>query len=74
MKISQDQLAKAVEEQMMKYDAGIAEEVKKVVDEVSKEAKQVIDDHITFKDRTGKYRKSLEIKNAYEDEHVKRNV
>lgn len=74
MKISQDQLANAIQEQLLKYDKEVAEEVKKCVDDVSKEAKQIIDEHITFQDRTGKYRKSLEIKTVYEDEFVKKNV
>lgn len=46
----------------------VAKAVKKAVKDVAKEAKDEIDSHITFNDRTGQYRKSLSIKKISESE------
>lgn len=48
----------------------VAKAVKKAVKEVAQEAKDEIDSHITFNDRTGQYRKSLSIKKSAKAKHL----
>ncbi len=72
MRISPNELAGAVEKQLKLYNTEIAKEIKKTVDDVSKETKDIIDSHMTFKDKTGNYRKSIRLTTAYEDTYTKK--
>lgn len=72
--VSIDDLQRAILEEMEKYSWDVTDGVKKAVDTVSKEVNEEIKNHITFKERTGKYVKSFRIKKAYEDGYKKVNI
>lgn len=72
--IAIDELAKAIAEELENYSDEVAEKTKEAVDEVAKEAKEEIDRHITFHDKTGKYRKSLSVKTVRETKNNKTKV
>jgi len=69
-----DELADVIAEYMNNYTQDITDGVKKAVDIVSKEVNDEIKNHITFKQRTGKYVKAFRIKTSYEDRYNKRNT
>ncbi len=70
MKISPDKLQKEISKQLTFYDKEIAKGIKKAVEDVAKETKDVIDSHITFNDRTGDYRKAMKVKTVKNTEWI----
>jgi len=64
--------AKAVADALEDYSLEVAEAAKEAVDEVAKAADQEIKKHITFKDRTGDYRKSMRMKVSYDGPYDRR--
>ena len=72
MKINPNELADAVNKQLQLYNKDVAKAIIKTVEEVAEETKEVIDQHMTFEDRTGKYRSSIRLTTAYEDEYTKK--
>lgn len=69
-----DQLSDSIGKMLDEYCLDITEETKKNVDKVTKECDEEIKNHITFKQRTGKYVKSFRTKTSYEDKLNKRNT
>ncbi len=63
-----DNLAAAIMEDLQNLNTNTEKSVKQAVEEVAKETKNVIDDHITFNEITGDYKKSMAIKKTYESE------
>lgn len=72
MKISPDNLQEAISNQLKLYDKDVAKAIKKTVEDVASETKDVIDAHMTFKDISGKYRDSIKLTTQYEDEYTKK--
>ncbi|MCQ2979631.1 MAG: hypothetical protein MJ245_07530 [Clostridia bacterium] len=71
MKINPSDLADAVNNQLKLYDKNVAKAIKKTVEDVAKETKDVIDSHMTFNDISGKYRDSVKLTTLYEDDYKK---
>lgn len=70
MNISPEQLKDAVEMELKNTILKLLKN-KKCSWWSRKRNKKIIDDHITFKDVTGNYRKSLKLKKTYEDDYTK---
>lgn len=69
-----DDLTSEIMNQLNLYSDEVAEKVKEVVDEVSKDVMQEIKNHCQFEERTGKYVKSFKIKTVKESKRNKTNV
>lgn len=72
--VSVDDLAKAILAELTEYTDFASEKMKEAVDEVAKEAKTEIDQHTSFRDISGKYRKSLSIKLVQETKRTKKKI
>lgn len=70
-KVTVDDLAYAIESQLSEYGEKITEGIKNKVDIVAKECNEEIKNHITFKNRTGKYLKAFAIKTTLESKNIK---
>lgn len=71
-KVKVDELAKAIANELKGYAEEVTEKSKEAVDEVSKEAQKIVKNKAPV--RTGKYKKSIKVKKAYESLTEKRNV
>lgn len=69
-----NELATAIIGELESYSEAAAEKMKEAVDEIAEEACREIEQHITFEDRTGKYRKSLSVKTKSETPKSKTKV
>ncbi|MCT8978656.1 hypothetical protein N4T77_18870 [Clostridium sp. CX1] len=69
-----DDLADLIAEYMGNYSQDVADGVKKAVDTVADEVNQEIKNHITFKERSGKYVKAFRLRTLYEDRYSKRKA
>lgn len=65
-------LAKAIQEELALYSNGVIKEIKKAVDDTSKELLDDIREHAPK--RTGKYRRAMAVKNIYENANGKKKV
>lgn len=72
--VSSDGLSDLISEYMSNYVQDITDGIKKDIDIVSNETNEVIKDHITFNQPSGKYVKAFRIKTTYEDRLNKRNT
>ncbi|MCQ2911888.1 MAG: hypothetical protein MJ244_06825 [Clostridia bacterium] len=70
MKISPDKLQKEISKQLTFYNKEVAKDIKKAVEDVANETKDVIDSHITFNNRTGDYKNAMNVKTVKESEFV----
>ena len=76
-KIKVNQFTKAINDILKDYSDEVIQATKEIVDEVSKEALNIVKSKApvkTGKLKTGKYKKSLKIKNSYESLTEKRKT
>ena len=59
-------LAKAIAGELEEYGETITQKTKESVDEVANGVKREIDSHISFQNRTGKYKKAMALKTVAE--------
>lgn len=71
-KVTVDNMANEIQRQLGAYSKEVTDEIKKTVDEVSKDCLQEIKSHITFNDKN--YSKNMAIKKVRETETSKENV
>lgn len=71
-KIRADQLASEIQRQLGVYSEEVTQEIKKAVDDVSKDCLNEIKNHITFNDKN--YSKNMAIKKVSETRTNKTNV
>lgn len=71
-KIRADQLASEIQRQLGVYSEEVTQEIKKAVDDVSKDCLNEIKSHITFNDKN--YSKNMAIKKVSETRTNKTNV
>lgn len=69
-----DELADLISEYMENYSQGVTDGVKKAIDTVADEVNKEIKNHISFKERSGKYVKAFRLKTSYEDRYNKRKT
>jgi hypothetical protein len=69
-----DELADMISDYMSNYSQEVTEGVKKAIDVVADEVNQEVKNHITFKERSGKYVKSFRVKTSFEDAFNKRKT
>ncbi len=67
-------LAKAISGELEEYSETITQKTKEAVDEVADGVKREIDSHISFQNRTGKYKKAMALKTVGETKKSKIRV
>ncbi|NCC16953.1 MAG: hypothetical protein EOM28_11550 [Clostridia bacterium] len=67
-------LAKAIAGELEEYSETITQKTKEAVDEVADGVKNEIDSHISFQNRTGKYKKAMALKTVGETKKSKIKV
>jgi len=67
-------LAKAIAGELEEYSETITQKTKESVDEVADGVKREIESHISFQNRTGKYKKAMAIKTVRETKKSKSKV
>ena len=67
-------LAKAIAGELEEYSETITQKTKEAVDEVADGVKREIDSHISFQNRTGKYKKAMALKTVGETKKSKIKV
>lgn len=69
-----DRLADLIAEYMENYSQDVTDGIKKAIGTVADEANQEIKNHISFKERSGKYVRAFRLKTSYEDRYNKRKT
>ena len=67
-------LAKAIAGELEEYSETVTQKTKEAVDEVANGVKREIDNHISFQNRTGKYKKAMALKTVGETKKSKIKV
>ncbi len=67
-------LAKAIAGELEEYSEVVSKKTKESVDEVANGVKREIDSHISFQNRTGKYKKAMALKTVRETKKSKIKV
>ncbi len=67
-------LAKAIAGELEEYNQAVTQKTKETVDEVANGVKREIDSHISFQNRTGKYKKAMALKTVRETKKSKVKV
>jgi len=60
-----NQLAAAIGQELQAYSDSVSEKISEAVELVAKEVNDEIKQHVTFRERTGKYVKAFRIKKVY---------
>lgn len=74
MSVDISELAEQITETLTEYTQEVSKKVKKAVDKTARQVNEEIKQHITFKDRTGEYRKAFRLKTVKENESGKIKV